>query len=823
MLDCTHLFRKGAVIFLLLSSCAQQPKKVSSNLSLPEQKLSPKLAKIRRDVYQLVLNQKFEAAIQLYGAAIELARVERNPQLAVQFLMNIAACFQSISAYREAMQQYKVAIQEAKKIVSIELETVTAMNMASLLLEMGENKGAEDLLREYPLDGSNIPPPGRLSAFLLQINVFTRLKSVDERRSAIRRALDEADREVPKELVTTSGAKQQRWPERARELRRALVFATIAQALTWEDQNAEAEQYALEAFRLRATFQEKARSRDALQLAMIWRYAGQYERASDLIGVARRLDPTNRTPMHLFMLDREEARILLARGDFSEALPPLRNALARARSWRMEVLPSDSAYLNFESYMTKEVHVAFLDTILNPEFSLQQRGVAEESFWVAEEARFASMRAAQFPASEFAKRLPKEYWSRLASFQRLQANSQSASGSSREGLAQLERKLDLMEMEAGLSIPHGKENGTPAVGDWLRNLPAGETVFSYYLSEPFSLAWVANHKGIAVRRIAGRKQLVEWIDKFRAEISDPSQKETSSTGLKLSKQLFGEYLGTNRTTPFWTMVLDQQLSTLPIGALPTGHEDTRYLVEEHSLRVLPSAIFLKRNQEQDWKKTATGIGDPVYNQADARVSLLQNVSADMLQLNRLPASTQELKRSMTVLRGSQWTTEMRTGMSATVGTLRSTLEQSPDILHLSTHFVPQAGNAHLLAIALSPERGGQAVYTALDLNSVRTSTKLVVLSGCSSSTGEIVSSIGINGLSRAFLISGASAVVATLWPTLDSEGPIFPAFYSNLLSRRWSPRAAAEALRAAQLEMIRQGGWTSKPAYWAAYLAISKG
>ncbi len=819
----THLFHCAAVIFLLPGSCAPEREKASSRPEPPAAKLSPELAKIRSKVYQLSMNQQFEAAIQLYGVVNKMAESEGNHLLAIQALVNIASCYHSLSSYREAMQHYKLAISEARKSKSIEVETITAMNMASLLLEMGENQSAADLLHEYPLDGSSIPPDGRLSAFLLQMNVFTKLKSSSEARSAKERALKEADQEVPKVLANANGAKHQRWPESVRELRRAWVFATIAQALNWDEKYTEAEPYALEAFRLRSIFQEKARSRDALQLAMIWRHSGQYERAAELIGVARRLDPTNRTPMHLFMLDREEARIQLARGEFSDALPPLRNALARARSWRMEVLPSDSAYLNFESYMTKEVHVAFLDTILKPEFSLQQRGVAEESFWVAEEARFASMRAAQFPASEFAKRLPKEYWSRLASFQRLQANSQSASGSSSERLAQLERKLDLMEMEAGLSIPHGKENGTPAVGDWLRNLPPGETVFSYYLSEPSSLAWVANQKGISVRRIAGRKQLVEWIDKFRAEISDPSQKGTSSTGLELSKQLFGEYLSTNRTTPFWTMVLDQQLSTLPIGALPTGHEENRYLVEEHSLRVLPSAIFLKRNQEQDWKKTATGIGDPVYNQADARVSPLQNVSADMLQLNRLPASTQELKRSMTVLRGSQWTTEMRTGMSATVATLRSTLEQSPDILHLSTHFVPQAGNAHLLAIALSPQRGGQAVYTALDLNSVRTSTKLVVLSGCSSSTGEIVSSIGIDGLSRAFLISGASAVVATLWPTLDSDGPIFPAFYSNLLSRRWSPRAAAEALRAAQLEMIRQGGWTSKPAYWAAYLAISKG
>ena len=515
----------SALIFpLLLASCVQGQKQVPSKLPIHAAKVSPALAKIRAEVYQLFLNQHFEEAIQGYGIAIKLAEQEGNQLLAIQALANIASCYHSLSSYREAMQYYALAIEKAKKMKFIDVEVIAAMNMASLLLSMGEDRAAEDLLRAYPLDGSSIPSHGRLAAFLLQINVFTRLKNVNERGAAIRRALDEADLQVPGGLIAARGIKKERWPESSRELRRALVFATISQALTWDDQNAEAEQYALEAFRLRSTFQEKARARDALQLAMIWRSAGKFERASELIAVARGLDPANRTPMHLFLLDREEARIHLARGDFNAALPPLRKALGRARSWRMEVLPSDSAFLSFESSMTKEVHVAFLNTILSRDFSLNQPGVAEESFWVAEEARFASMRATQFPASEFAKRLPQTYWSQLSSFQRLQENTKNETSNSREHLARLRRKLELIEMEAGLSVPHGKDNGAPAVEEWKSNLPLGEVVFSYYLSEPSSLAWIASRDGIAVRRIAGKKEIAVLVEKFRAEIVDPSHK-----------------------------------------------------------------------------------------------------------------------------------------------------------------------------------------------------------------------------------------------------------------------------------------------------------
>ena len=131
----THLFHCAAVIFLLPGSCAPEREKASSRPEPPAAKLSPELAKIRSKVYQLSMNQQFEAAIQLYGVVNKMAESEGNHLLAIQALVNIASCYHSLSSYREAMQHYKLAISEARKSKSIEVETITAMNMASLLLE----------------------------------------------------------------------------------------------------------------------------------------------------------------------------------------------------------------------------------------------------------------------------------------------------------------------------------------------------------------------------------------------------------------------------------------------------------------------------------------------------------------------------------------------------------------------------------------------------------------------------------------------------------------------------------------------------------------
>lgn len=87
----------------------------------------------------------------------------------------------------------------------------------------------------------------------------------------------------------------------------------------------------------------------------------------------------------------------------------------------------------------------------------------------------------------------------------------------------------------------------------------------------------------------------------------------------------------------------------------------------------------------------------------------------------------------------------------------------------------------------------------------------------------MIPGIGVAGLSRAWLISGSSSVVSTLWPTKDVPGPFFPAFYEALVSEPWSSRAAAIALQRAQQRMIKRKDWYSQPAYWAAYIPLSRG
>jgi CHAT domain-containing protein len=100
------------------------------------------------------------------------------------------------------------------------------------------------------------------------------------------------------------------------------------------------------------------------------------------------------------------------------------------------------------------------------------------------------------------------------------------------------------------------------------------------------------------------------------------------------------------------------------------------------------------------------------------------------------------------------------------------------------------------------------------------------MSGCSSQQGETLPGAGLIGLSRAWLLAGASAVVVSAWPTPDDSGHFFSSFYSHfqpVTSTSGSlAKRAAVALQQAQLEMQRSNGYGSSPSSWAAYSVISK-
>jgi CHAT domain-containing protein len=112
-----------------------------------------------------------------------------------------------------------------------------------------------------------------------------------------------------------------------------------------------------------------------------------------------------------------------------------------------------------------------------------------------------------------------------------------------------------------------------------------------------------------------------------------------------------------------------------------------------------------------------------------------------------------------------------------------------------------------------------------------TNHKQATLSACETGLGQTAGGEGVLGLQRAFQLAGARSTVATLWKISDNASQLLMTdFYKNL----WDPEkhySRLEALRQAQLKMLREGANRGleiadrpldankrmPPFYWAAF------
>jgi CHAT domain-containing protein len=147
------------------------------------------------------------------------------------------------------------------------------------------------------------------------------------------------------------------------------------------------------------------------------------------------------------------------------------------------------------------------------------------------------------------------------------------------------------------------------------------------------------------------------------------------------------------------------------------------------------------------------------------------------------------------------------------------------ILHFATHGLLNSEHPELSGILLSlvDEHGRQqnGFLQMHQIFNLQLPAEMVVLSACETGVSKKIRGEGLNGISRGFMYAGAKRVVASLWKVNDaSTSQLMKYFYQGLRlgeSRDFSGLRPATALRAAQLQMMRQRIWRH-PYFWAAFV-----
>ncbi|NEQ36327.1 MAG: CHAT domain-containing protein [Okeania sp. SIO3I5] len=277
---------------------------------------------------------------------------------------------------------------------------------------------------------------------------------------------------------------------------------------------------------------------------------------------------------------------------------------------------------------------------------------------------------------------------------------------------------------------------------------------------------------------ANRKELMNAVLRFRAQITNPARRFTD-TYLPPAQQLYdwliapisAELEAAKIDTLLFSM--DEGLRALPVAAL---HDGEQFLIEKYSLSLIPSVSLMDTNYRplQDTRVLAMG-------------------SSLFKELNPLPAVPIELETiSQKLWEGTAFINE-----EFTRNNLLSERENYPyPIIHLATHAEFKPGKANNSYIQLWGSEQLQ-LDQIRELGWNEPAVELLVLSACRTAVGDKNAELGFAGLAVA---AGVKSALASVWYVSD-EGTLglMTEFYTHLNNAK----IKAEALRQAQLAMLR--------------------
>jgi CHAT domain-containing protein len=410
-------------------------------------------------------------------------------------------------------------------------------------------------------------------------------------------------------------------------------------------------------------------------------------------------------------------------------------------------------------------------------------------------------------------------------------------------------KEDLERELARLSEPvrRTREAKQTSVADMVRRLPANTAVVDFVerwqwtppatAAEPWgqkrcydafvlrpvsgesgwSVAWLSLGEADALDRL-----LEDWLAHLR-----PGERADDQLAQQLRPQLWAPLEDSLAGCKTVIIIPDGRLARVPWAALP-GRRAGSYLIEDYALAQAPYGQYIARLLTEP---APSGDGLLVVGGIDygpqGKWGYLKGTAAEGEQLEKMRPGLQTLRlggaaaskaRLQELLPGRRYVHLATHGefLDDGAGQNRRGLREN-DGTAGKAFFEVAARNPLVLSMlvlaganrpAQTNERGllagSDSFLTAEEVMGLDLSgTELVVLSACETGAGKVRTGEGVFSLQRAFHVAGSRAVVASLWQVHDEATQrLMLDFYRNL----WQsdrPMGKLDALRSAQLDMIR--------------------
>jgi CHAT domain-containing protein len=333
------------------------------------------------------------------------------------------------------------------------------------------------------------------------------------------------------------------------------------------------------------------------------------------------------------------------------------------------------------------------------------------------------------------------------------------------------------------------------------------------LREPSSICLAISRGSIQGIELASSSVIEKAVAAYREEIRQNRQ------GVQIAHALYNLLLepipGLDQKLRI-TIVPDGFLHLLPFDAIltPSG----RFLLDSHLIDYSPSStvMLLLRKLAANRRSSGRflGVGDARLSSADE----LGSVFANITHPGQLPGSRAEVLSIVKELKNEFEIVTLLDAEANETGIKNQDLSGF-DILHFAVHGTSDTDFPARSALLLGPrsDEAEDGILQAWEISRLRLKADLVVLSACDTAVGKLLDQVGVSNLVHSFLLAGARAVVASIWPMEDRPtADLMIRFYSYLVQGM----DKGSALRQAKLDFIAKYKDKALPVHWAGMLMI---
>ncbi len=324
---------------------------------------------------------------------------------------------------------------------------------------------------------------------------------------------------------------------------------------------------------------------------------------------------------------------------------------------------------------------------------------------------------------------------------------------------------------------------------------------SYWLAPERSYVWVVSAAGVRSVTLPGAARIEHLVKAYRTMIVGSSADPLSlpdSPGDALYAAIVAPVVRFIPPGSSIRIVADGALHGINFETLPVDGPRRHYWIEDVTIAVAPSLGLLASNAERPraaQSRSLLLVGDPTPR---------------LREFPRLGYAPIEMQA---VAKHFEGRTRRHDGDRASPSEFFAAEPERFSVIHFTAHAATNPTSPLDSAVILSGPAGGDKLY-ARDIAERSLRAELVTISACRSAGERAYAGEGLIGFSWAFLRAGARQVIAGLWDVDDqSTAMLMDTLYAAIARGD----AAPDALRAAKLALMRQGGHVARPYYWGPF------